>query len=70
MNKTTSCLPAIADISGYTLPLSASELNHAQHILGTLLHGLTTPDHLSRSRARLKGNNQGEPSGLGPTETA
>lgn len=40
MTTTQSGLLLIADISGYTMFLSASELDHAQEILSTLLNGL------------------------------
>jgi hypothetical protein len=40
MTTTQSGLLLIADITGYTMFLSASELEHAQEILSTLLNGL------------------------------
>ena len=40
MTTTQSGLLLIADISGYTMFLSASELDHAQEILSTLLNGM------------------------------
>ena len=42
MNQATSGTILIADISGYTLFLSQSELEHAQEILSTLLELLIT----------------------------
>lgn len=42
MSTTQSGLLLIADISGYTMFLSDSELDHAQEILSTLLNGLIT----------------------------